>query len=186
MASPAWPASGSTSISGKVANASTSSHLANSSGVALAIGGSAAMKSRKHLPSVALKTSKRARRVGGLALVGDELVAVAALFDRIGGGDRRQGIVEIFCLVERVGDVRHGKIDVVRRQVVADRIEEAIDIGVDEFLGLGKVGGDAALLRLGVELIGRRRPIDVPVHALGDADDEQRRAAETCRRRQRG
>ena len=37
--------------------------------------------------------------------MGDELVAIAAFLDRIGGSERRQGIVEVFFFVERFGDV---------------------------------------------------------------------------------
>ena len=116
-----------------------------------------------------------ARRVGRLALMRDQLVAIAALLDRVGGGERRQGIVEVFGLVQRFGDVAHGQVDVVRRQVVANGVDETVEIRVDEFLGVGKIGGDAALLGLGVELIGRCRPVDVPMNAFGDREDEDDR-----------
>ncbi len=112
------------------------------------------------------------RRVLRLALMGDELIAVAALLDGVGGDKRREGIAEIFFAVQRFGDVDHAKINLIGRQVFADRIKETIDVRLYEFLRVGEVGCDPALLRLRIKLVRWRRPIGVPVYALGDAKDD--------------
>ncbi len=62
-----------------------------------------------------------------------------------------RGLVRFSRFVQPTGDMNHRQIDVIGRQVVHDRIEEAINVGLGEFLRRGKVGGDAALLGLGVE-----------------------------------
>src|SRR5579862_4786480 len=69
----------------------------------------------------------------------------------------------------------------IGRQIVAGCLDHALDESLVEFLRIGEVCRNGALLREGIELVGRSRARHVPMYAFSDAnhdhDGQQKYAA---------
>jgi hypothetical protein len=133
------------------------------------------MKSRNAFSIVELNTSRVRGASWTFPLMHYQLVPVSPFLNWIGGGEWGQRIIEILRFIEHLRDPGHGEKNLVGRKIILNRVDEPFMICFQELVGLWEIGRNAALLRLSVELISRRWPVDLPVYAFRDADYDRER-----------